>query len=325
MALSAFAPVRSTRAAIGALRRGARLVRNRPAVFRVEGPGAVECLQGLLTNDVVRPGVDTAVYGALLTPKGMIVVDFWSLRDEAGFTLITDRAGREAAATLFRKQVPPRLARIVDRTDEVEALWLMGEGSADVARAADVDLPADGRIQVVNAVTIVTPGPAAPMAAVLVGPPAELTELRRALLAGGAVEEPEAALDLSRVLVGWPTVGREIGDRTLPQEVRFDEIDGVSYTKGCYVGQETVARVHFRGHPNRLLRGVTWEGEAPDAWTVRAGEREIGAITSAVQLEGAGLGLALIRREVEPGTVVTVGDAPGAVVALPFPAPAVEK
>jgi tRNA-modifying protein YgfZ len=322
VAVTDLAPIPSSLPALDLLRRGARLVHNRPAVFRMEGPGAVECLQGLLTSDVVRPGTGTVVYGALLTPKGMIMVDCWSLRDARGFTLIADRAGREVAVELFRKQVPPRLARVTDRTDEAEALWLIGRASADVARSAGLDLPADGQIRVLDACTVAIPGPAAPMAAVLVGPRTELRELRRGLLAGGAVEEPETALDVSRLLAGWPTLGREIGDRTLPQEVRFDEIDGVSYTKGCYVGQETVARVHFRGHPNRLLRGLSWEGEPPGEWTVRLGEREIGKVTSAVQVEGAGLGLALIRREVAPGTAVSVGGTPAVVVALPFPAPA---
>src|SRR5204863_149594 len=71
------------------------------------------------------------------------------------------------------------------------------------------------------------------------------------LAAAGAVEAEPAMLELARILAGWPRLGAEVDDKTIPQEVRFDEIGGVSYTKGCYTGQETVARLHFRGHANR--------------------------------------------------------------------------
>ena len=75
---------------------------------------------------------------------------------------------------------------------------------------------------------------------------------------GGTSEDREAA----RILAGWPRLGAEIEERTLPQEVRYDEIGGVSYTKGCYTGQETVARLHFRGHTNRELRGLAGRRDA---------------------------------------------------------------
>src|SRR5258708_9948328 len=72
-----------------------------------------------------------------------------------------------------------------------------------------------------------------------------------------------AVLELGRILAGWPRLGAEIDQKTLPQEVRYDDINGVSYTKGCYTGQETVSRLHFRGHTNRHLGGLLWQA-APD-------------------------------------------------------------
>src|SRR5207253_1404740 len=71
------------------------------------------------------------------------------------------------------------------------------------------------------------------------------------LAAAGAVEADPAMLELARILAGWPRLGAEVDEKTIPQEVRFDEIGGVSYTKGCYTGQETVARLHFRGRAGR--------------------------------------------------------------------------
>src|SRR5918998_2430672 len=79
------------------VRHGAVLVTTEPAVFRVQGPGALTCLQGLLTNDLEHPGDGSLVYGALLTPKGAIVVDAWVIRHGNGLSLIVPNGGREAA------------------------------------------------------------------------------------------------------------------------------------------------------------------------------------------------------------------------------------
>ena len=101
--------------------------------------------------------------------------------------------------------------------------------------------------------------------------------------------------------------------------MRYDEIGGVSYTKGCYTGQETVARLHFRGHTNRELRGLAWrEPGAPDGRGVLAGEKEVGTVRSTLTVDGRTLGLAIVRREVEPGTDVVAGGREARVVRLPF-------
>ena len=95
------------------VRHGAVLVTTEPAVFRVQGPGALTCLQGLLTNDLVKPGDNSLVYGALLTPKGAVVVDYWVIRQADALTLIAPRSGHQASLDLFRRQLPPRLAKVV--------------------------------------------------------------------------------------------------------------------------------------------------------------------------------------------------------------------
>src|SRR5437773_2242912 len=130
-------------------------------------------------------------------------------------------------------------------------------------------------------------------------------------------------LELARILAGWPRLGAEVDDKTIPQEVRFDEIGGVSYTKGCYTGQETVARLHFRGHANRQLRGLLFDPEPPAApaqgWTaVMHLDREVGRVTSLAfvpesGVAGAGrwIGLAVIRREVASGAMVRAAGRDG--------------
>jgi folate-binding protein YgfZ len=138
--------------------------------------------------------------------------------------------------------------------------------------------------------------------------------------APGTNDDAEAA----RVLAGWPALGAEIDDKTLPQEVRFDELGGVSYTKGCYLGQETVARIHFRGHPNRELRGLEWEDSLPlSGRTIEGVGREVGTVRSTLIVGGRRLGIAPIRREVAIGETVIAGGRPARVVVLPFGVPLV--
>src|SRR6266571_3032028 len=142
-----------------------------------------------------------------------------------------------------------------------------------------------------------------------------------------------AMLELARVLAGWPRLGAEVDEKTIPQEVRFDEIGGVSYTKGCYTGQETVARLHFRGHANRALRGLLFDSDPPaspaQGWTaVMHLDREVGRVTSLAfvpesGVAGAGrwIGLAVIRREVASGAMVRAAGRDARVVDLPFAFP----
>ncbi|HKP29652.1 MAG TPA: hypothetical protein VJU15_09610, partial [Gemmatimonadales bacterium] len=157
----------------------------------------------------------------------------------------------------------------------------------------------------------------------IVAPSPECETIADSLEAAGSRRAGVDDLDATRILAGWPALGHEVDEKTLPQEVRFEELGGVSYTKGCYVGQETVARVHFRGHVNRQLRGLAWEGPPPEQPAIEAGNKSVGRLTSALQVEERGYGLAMLRREVEHGAVVSIGGMNATVERLPFPVPAV--
>ncbi len=309
------------------LRHGAVLVTGEPAVLRLEGPGALACLQGLLTSDLDKPGDHSLTYGALLTPKGAIVVDYWVFRERGGFTLVAPLGSREASLELFRRQVPPRLARVTDATGEVQAAWLLGsQALAALARSAVAPLPdAAGRTAVVDrpegALLLGLAPETAPFVALALGPEAAMARFGEALAGAGAARGTTEDLEAARILAGWPALGAEIDDRTLPQEVRYDQLGGVSYTKGCYVGQETVARLHFRGHTNRELRGLIWRGAAPlEGDGVSAGGRPVGSVRSTLVLDDRLLGLAPIRREVATGEAVEAGGRPATGVGLPFAA-----
>ncbi|HEX9727191.1 MAG TPA: hypothetical protein VGA37_01640 [Gemmatimonadales bacterium] len=295
-------------------------------VVDVTGSGAVDCMQGLLTNDLVQPGESAFVFGAVLTPKGMIVADMWAARDGGRVVLVVPAAGVDALMDLFQRSLPPRLARFAVRRDAA-VLRLVGPRSEDVTRHAGIALPEEGRAGTAIAgeavCDVAHPAHGAPFRVQFTVHRDDAASVRGQLRTAGALEGGAAALEIARMLSGWPRLGAEIGPKTLPQEVRFDEIDGVSYTKGCYTGQETVARVHFRGHANRHLVGLQWEGAEvdPSQPEVMQDDQERGRVTSMAWLAPMEqyIGLAVVRREVDGQRLVVAAGSNAGVVDLPFP------
>jgi folate-binding protein YgfZ len=131
----------------------------------------------------------------------------------------------------------------------------------------------------------------------------------------------EAQLEVLRVEAGRPRYGLDLDDSVIPQEAGLNE-RAVSFTKGCYVGQETVARLHYRGKPNRHLRGLQLSAPAEPGAEIRLGEKVVGRLGSVVESPRHGpIALALVRREAAPGDVVTVeGRTPAKLIELPFEA-----
>lgn len=306
---------------------GAAVTERPRGIVAIAGQGAVACLQGVVTNDVDAHGDHGFVYGALLTPKGMIQTDLWVARTADDILAVTPPAGLDPALQIFRRYFPPRLAQLGDRTDDTQVLEILGPAGADAIARAEVPLPARGSTAVaeIGGARCVLCRPA--------GAPFELLVLcdrdrgdavRSAIAEAGVTAVPPETADLVRVLAGWPLLGAEIGAKTLPQEVRFDELDAISYTKGCYTGQETVARVHFRGHANRWLAGLIWrKTPSVDDATVARDRKAVGRVTSVVWSAAWQLwiGLGLVRRELSPGAVVTACGETAQVVRVPIPSP----
>ena len=167
-----------------------------------------------------------------------------------------------------------------------------GLGQAGVQAEGHGTLSGEGA----ETLALLRPTPGAPFRALLLGSNATLDAAEAALERAGALRGGVAEQEAARVLAGWPLLGAEIQDKTLPQEVRYDEIGGVSYTKGCYTGQETVARLHFRGHANRELRGLVWDGTPllEDALVRGVDGKEVGQVSSVLDLDAMSLGLAVI-------------------------------
>lgn len=287
-------------AAVRALSEGHHALAVDVAVFRLEGTGTISCLQGMLTNDVAKMAPDGLIWGAFLTPKGMIITDAWVRRDGEAAWVIVPSGARETVRTLFARTIPPRLAKVRDVTEAMMVRWLVG---------AEAALP--------TRLPVAVPSGPAPFRGLAMAemPEAEAEEILRE---AGWLTAPTEWSAAARLLAGWPALGREIDEKTLPQEVAFDELAGVRYDKGCYTGQETVARLHFRGHANRVLRGLLWEsGVVPSGVEIVHGERTVGTIRTIGQLGARVAALALIRREVEVGATVTAGAAAATVIELP--------
>jgi hypothetical protein len=167
--------------------------------------------------------------------------------------------------------------------------------------------------------------PGGPPGADLVGPVAELSGVWTALVAAGVRPAGLSAFEAARVRAGVPRQGRDIDERTIPQEA-FLELDAVSFTKGCFLGQELVCRIDSRGHVNRLLRRLEL-GEMGIDTTPPAGagivvaDKEVGALTTVARSESGVVALGYVRREVEVPADVVVrwdgGEAPAVATALP--------
>jgi folate-binding protein YgfZ len=292
--------------------RGAAVVEGLHDVVWVRGPDAVEFLDGLLSQSIssLEPGM--AAPSLLLSPQGKLRATLWVLRDHQAVGLVADAGrGEIVAGDLGRFRI--RVAVEITPGSEPVVAVIGPDGAALVAEApAPATWVAGGEGVVV-----------ADLPFRLGGPP------RIVVIGADLAEAPRAgrqAYDALRVEVGEPVMGVDLDDTTIAQEA--DLVDGaVDLAKGCYLGQELIARIDSRGHVNRRLRGVVVRTNVlpPTGARVVADEVSVGTLTSVAEsLElRAPVGLAVVRREVEPGTAVTVewdggGAAPAVVASLPL-------
>ena len=319
----------------GALRDGAALADRRGLVRVIVGGGqAAEAMNGLLTNDVLALTPGTGLYAAALTPKGKIIADVRVFRRTDDLLLDTSAAAAPGFLAMLRKYLNPRLAKWADVTAVLGGIGIAGPRSRAVLAAVlghtDPALSAfvayqHHRFQFDGAAVDVARVPDFGVEGFDLFVPVEVAAaLAARLSAAGAVPLDHEAAEVARVEAGLPLYGTDMGDDTLAQEANLDELHGISYTKGCYTGQETVARVHFRGHVNRHLRGLRSEVALPwGASLTGANGQPCGDVRSTVHSPRLGhLALAMLRREMETGANVTVnwaeGEAEAQVVSLPF-------
>jgi folate-binding protein YgfZ len=309
-----------------ALKTGAGLVdKSARARWRLSGARAAETLTGLVTNDVVALTVGQGQYAAVLTAKGKIVAE--PTLAAPGF------------AEVITKYVNPRVTPHADETATTCALGVYGALAAHavgpalgIAVDALTSLPAYGHITTDACLVVRVPGVSG---FEMLAAADQREALERRLVAAGATVCSNATWDIVRVEAGSPEWGIDIDETTIPQEANLDEMGAISYTKGCYTGQETVARIHFRGHVNRHLRGLrlaTARDVLPPVKAALFDEagKPVGDVRTVVRSPRlGGIALGIVRREVAPGATVVVrwhstedaagGEASATVTTLPFP------
>src|SRR5688572_9397013 len=329
-----------------ALRRRAIVVnRSHRARMRFMGAQSAAVLNGLVTNDVTALAAGQGQYAAALTAKGKVVADFRVLRLEDSYLTDVAPRARDAWSGLVRKYVNPRLSRYVDESSAIQTLGVFGvqaryvvEQITGIGHSALALLTPYSHVQVAhNGVTmIVMRAPDLELEGYELFVPSEHhAAVWDAAVAARATPAGLAAWEVARVEAGRPEHGIDMDETTIAQEANLEELGAISYTKGCYTGQETVARVHFRGHVNRSLRGLRASGTTPPAYLAALFDSsgkavgEVHSTASSPRLGGIALGM--LRREIENGTQlmarwnadlagdIAAGETQVDVVPLPFP------
>jgi folate-binding protein YgfZ len=305
------------------------LDRSERGKLALTGSGAREFLQGQVSNDVEALAPGEGCYAAFLTPKGKMLGDLRILDTGEELLLDTERVALQELFNVIRRFSIGFDVELHKRTLQCGLLSLLGPDSERVLDMAD--LPAAEHAH--------RPHQLAGVAIRVIRTDAGLDVLcdaastaavREALEQAGAEPVSEETAETLRVERGRPRYGIDLDNTVIPQEAGLNE-RAVSFTKGCYVGQETVARLFYRGKPNRHLRGLRLAGRVAAGEEIRAaardGERAVGRVGSvAVSPAHGPIALALLRREVAPGDLVRVGEAAleASVVELPFARPAQE-
>ena len=282
------------------------------------GAGAAEFLQGQVTNDVEALAPGTGCYAALLTPKGKMLADLRILNTGQELFVDTERGTLQELFNALRRTMIGFDAQLHKRTLERALLSLIGPQAPGVAGVPQLREAPEHTNVVAAPAGIDALAVRTDLGIDLICDSAQTAALLAALRDAGATVIGEAAAECLRVEHGRPRYGLDLDDSVIPQEAGLND-RAVSFTKGCYVGQETVARLYYRGKPNRHLRGLRLAAPEPTGTPLRSGEREVGHLGSvALSPRFGAIGLALVRREVEIGSIVAVGGTEAEVLELPF-------
>jgi tRNA-modifying protein YgfZ len=293
-----------------ALVEGAGLVdRSELGKLALTGPQAKEMLNGQVSNDVEALDPGTGCYAALLTNKGKMLGDLRVLDTGDELLLICERGALQALFDQLRRGAIGWQTELHKRTLQQGLLSVIGPRAREAVGPGGETLPGAEHTSVAADVG----GAPALLVATDLGVDVlcaahDLAPVRAALLGAGAVGVDEAAAEIVRVESGRPRYGIDVDDTTIPQEAGLNG-RAVSFTKGCYVGQETVARLHWRGKPNRHLRGLLLAEPVERGAPLRLGDREVGKVgTVAVSPRLGVIALAIVRREAGPGDTLAVGE-----------------
>src|SRR4051812_17356151 len=293
----------------------ALLDRSARGKLALTGGEAKSFLAGQVTSDVESLSAGAGQYAALLTHKGKMLGDLRILDLGDELWLDTERVALQALFDTIRRAKIGYDVELHKRTVQQALFSLLGPRSRELAGADAAGLgdaehaSARGELGV-----LVTTD----LGVDVICAAEEAGDVRARLEAAGAVPVSEADAEVRRVETGRPRYGVDLDESVIPQEAGLNE-RAVSFTKGCYVGQETVARLYYKGKPNRHLRGLRLAAPVETGTPLSFGGREVGRVGSSVVSPRFGpIALALVRREAGVGDVVDAGGVDATVVELPF-------
>jgi folate-binding protein YgfZ len=304
-----------------ALREEAGFLPRERAALTVRGPDAVDYLQGQLTNDIEALEREGGCYAALLDRKGHLQSDMRVLRLDNEEIWLDLEPG--PAAEVLKHLRTYSIGREVE-IEEVSNRWaitsLVGPRAGELGGFEGLAPEHAQRFRDWDGIEVL--GVATDVGLDLITKAEDSVRLAERLAAAGAAPVSEAAAEIVRVESGRPRFGLDMGSESMPAEAGITE-RAVDFEKGCYIGQEPVARLHYRGKPNRTLRGLRLSEPADHGDPLRLGDREVGTIGTACLSPGLGpIALAIVRREAGEGDQLAVGDGDvtAEVVGLPFAA-----
>jgi hypothetical protein len=281
-------------------------------LLRVAGPDRVSFLQGLVSNDMQKVAPDRALYAALLSPQGKYLYDFFVVELDGALLLDCQRAGLEGLAKRLALYKLRADVTIDDLSSDLCVAALYGDGTLAALELADEP----GAALTLGDGMVCTDPRLAPAGARAVLPRGQAEAI---LTAAGFDPADAADYDRLRLSLGLPDANRDlIENKSTLLEAGFDELNGIDWDKGCYMGQELTARTKYRGLIKKRLMPVTFDGPPPEAGTpVTAHDREIGEVRSSRKTEDGGIGLALMRldaleesSEFKAGGVAVTPDKP---------------
>lgn len=260
-------------------------------ILRLSGKDPLGMLDAILTNAVPREEA-LGVYAALLDRKGRVQTDLRALKSGEDVLIITEPEGAEAAQEILGRYAPFSRVKLEDLS-EAEPPWailgLYGPrskeliGGLELSEHQSADVTLDG-------VSVLAAGAAVPVPGYdLLGPADALRSIREGLLEKGAAPAGQDAFETARIEAGIPRFGSDVTPDNFPNEAVIFLQRAVSFEKGCYPGQETVARMRYRGHPNKTLYRFELENNPaeqtkPGHEILQGDKKAIGWITSAAPL-----------------------------------------
>ncbi len=302
------------------------LDRSERGKLALTGAGALEFLNGQLTNELAGLRAGEGRYAAFLTHKGHMLGDLRVIARGAAcggepseLLLDSERVALQALFDMIHRSKVGYDVELHKRTLELALLSLIGPLSAELAGARDL-APEEHSNRELELAGVRALAVRTDVGVDLFAEAREKEALERELRERGAQPVSEAAAECLRIERGRPRYGIDLDDSVIPQEAGLNE-RAVSFTKGCYVGQETVARLYYRGRPNRHLRGLRLAEPAHPGQELRLDERVVGRLASCTVSPTFGpIALALVRREAQPGARLLVGPEGNSaeLVALPF-------